>query len=50
MKKKIPQSIRKYIRKEKSRLRREVFDIKKQEELINQLYKKYLPGPVAKKI
>jgi hypothetical protein len=39
-KKKIPKSIRKHIRQEKSRIRREVFDIKKQEQLIAQLYEK----------
>ena len=32
--------MRKYIRKEKSRIRREIFDIKKQEMLIKDLYKK----------
>ncbi|MDP1538512.1 MAG: hypothetical protein Q8M00_00575 [bacterium] len=42
MKKKLPKSIRKYIRKEKARIRREVLDFKKQEELINQLYKRFL--------
>jgi len=38
----MPRSIRKFIRSEKARIRREVLDIKKQEELINQLYKKLL--------
>lgn len=42
MKKKMPRSIRKFIRREKARIRREVLDIKKQEELIDQLYKKLL--------
>jgi len=37
-KKKLPKSIRKYIRKEKARIRREVLDLKKQEELIRKLY------------
>ena len=37
---KMPRSIRKFIRREKARIRREVLDIKKQEELISQLYKK----------
>ncbi len=36
----MPHSIRKHIRKEKARIRREVLDIKKQKELINDLYKK----------
>lgn len=37
-KKKFPKSIRRYLRKEKSRIRREFLDIKKQKELINELY------------
>ena len=40
MKKKLPKSIRKFIRREKARIRREVFNLKKQEELINELYQK----------
>jgi len=31
-------SFRKFIRKEKARIRREILDVKKQEELINKLY------------
>lgn len=38
MDKTLPKSIRKYIRKEKARIRREVLDLKKQKESINQLY------------
>jgi len=38
----LPKSIRKYIRKEKARIRREVLDMGKQEELIQQLYEKFL--------
>ena len=38
----LPKSIRKYIRKEKARIRREVLDMGKQEELINKLYEKFL--------
>jgi len=38
----MPQSLRKYIRLEKARIRREVLDIKKQEELITELYKKLI--------
>jgi len=34
----LPGSIRKFIRKEKARIRRQVWDIVKQEELIKQLY------------
>jgi hypothetical protein len=38
MSKKLPKSLRKFIRKEKARIRREVLDLEKQKELINQLY------------
>ena len=41
-KRKLPKSLRKYIRKEKARIRREVLDIKEQERLIQELYKKFL--------
>ncbi len=41
MEKKLAKSIRKYIREEKARIRREVFDVKKQMELINELYQKF---------
>ena len=34
----MPNSLRKHIRKEKARIRREVLDISKQKELINKLY------------
>ena len=36
----LPKSLRKYIRKEKARIRREVLDLKGQERLIQELYKK----------
>lgn len=36
----MPHSIRKHIRKEKARIRRQVLDIKEQKELIDKLYKK----------
>jgi hypothetical protein len=39
--KRMPKSLRKYIRREKARIRREVLDIKEQEKLINGLYKKF---------
>ncbi len=39
--KRLPKSIRKYIRKEKARIRREVLDLKEQEKLIQGLYKKF---------
>ncbi len=38
---KLPRSVRKHIRKEKARIRREVLDLDKQEELISQLYQKF---------
>jgi len=38
----MPRSIRKFIRREKARIRREVLDLKKQEELISELYQKIL--------
>jgi len=41
-KRKLPKSLRKYIRKEKARIRREVLDIKEQKRLIQELYKKFL--------
>jgi len=40
--KKLPRSIRKYIRKEKARIRREVLGLKEQEKLITELYQKFL--------
>jgi hypothetical protein len=42
MKRKLPKSLRKYIRQEKARIRREVFIIKEQKELINEIYQKLL--------
>lgn len=38
--KRLPKSIRKHIRKEKARIRREYIDPEKQKKKINQLYKK----------
>lgn len=40
-KKKMPKSIRKHIRKEKARIRREVLDLKNQKELIDKLYQRF---------
>jgi len=40
-KKRLPKSLRKFIRKEKARIRREVLDIKEQEEKIKELYQKF---------
>ena len=37
--KRLPKCLRKYIRKEKARIRREVFGAKEQEKLIQELYK-----------
>ena len=36
----MPKSIRKFIRREKARIRREVLDIKEQEKLILEIYNK----------
>lgn len=38
--KRLPRSLRKYIRREKARIRRENFDLKKREELIKELHQK----------
>jgi hypothetical protein len=40
--KKLPRSIRKFIRREKARIRREVLDLKEQERLIKELYQKII--------
>lgn len=40
MKRKLPKSVRKFIRKEKARIRREILDIKEQNNLIAELYEK----------
>lgn len=42
MAEKFPKSLRKFIRKEKARIRREVLDLKEQERLISELYQKIL--------
>ncbi len=39
--KKLSQSIRKFIRKEKARIRREVLDLEKRQELINGLNQQF---------
>jgi hypothetical protein len=36
----LPRSLRKYIRKEKARIRRQFLDLTKQKEMINNLYQK----------
>ncbi|MDO8633126.1 MAG: hypothetical protein Q7K38_01105 [Candidatus Wildermuthbacteria bacterium] len=38
----LPKGLRKHVRTEKARIRREVFDLKKQEELIGELYTRVL--------
>jgi len=37
-KRRLPKSLRKFIRKEKARIRREVFNVEEQDGLINKLY------------
>ena len=39
----MPHSVRKFIRKEKARIRREILDVKEQNKQINELYKKFTP-------
>jgi len=41
-KKRLPKSLRKHVRKEKSRIRREVLNLKEQEKQINELHQKFL--------
>ena len=41
MRKKLPKSVRKYIRKEKARIRREVLDVREQERIIKELIQKF---------
>ncbi len=48
MEKKLSKSVRKYIRREKARIRRQFFDIKEQEESIKQLYQRFLKVNVSK--
>jgi hypothetical protein len=49
MKKKLSKSAKKYIRKEKSRIRREVLNSEEREKLIRNLYEKPCQSPVSKK-
>jgi hypothetical protein len=44
----MPKSIQKHIRQEKARIHREVFDVKEQNELIDELYKKVIKSPKIK--
>jgi len=41
-KNKLPKSIRKHIRREKARLRQETLNVKKREESLEELYKRFL--------
>ncbi len=43
-----PKSTRKYIRTEKARIHREIFDIKEQKKSIDELYKKVIKSPKIK--
>jgi len=40
-KKRMPKSLRKFIRREKARIRREILDVKEQEKLISELYQRF---------
>ena len=46
-KKRLSKALRKFIRREKARIRREVFDLKEQEKLINEIYQKFLKTPTT---
>jgi len=46
----IKKSDKKFIRREKARIRAQFFDIKKQEEMINNLYKTFLNKPVVESL
>lgn len=41
-KKRLPKSIRKFIRKEKAKIRREIKDLEEQKRHISQLYQKFI--------
>ncbi len=49
MKRRLPKSVRKYLRRKKACIRREVFDVEEQERLIQELYKKFLNPNSSKK-
>ncbi len=42
-------SVKRFIRAEKSRIRKEFVDVKKQKELIDLIYKKHLPSVIPAK-
>ncbi len=41
-KKRMPKSLRKFIRREKARIRREILDVKEQEKLISELSQRFI--------
>jgi endonuclease V-like protein UPF0215 family len=47
--KRLPKSIRKFIRLQKARVRREVLDLEEQERLIKELYERFLKVPAKEK-
>ena len=47
---KLKKSDRKFIRLEKARIRRQFWDEKKQEEMITELYKKFLGNAIVKEV
>lgn len=48
--KRLPKSLRKYIRKEKTRIRREVLELKEQERLISELSQKFFKKYTSRNI
>ncbi len=38
----LPRGLKKFIRKEKARIKREILDVKEQKKLINELYQKFI--------
>ena len=38
----LPKGLRKFIRREKARIRRDVLDVKEQEKLISEIYQKFI--------
>lgn len=50
MGKRLPKSVRKFIRQEKARIRRGILDFKEQNKIIEELYSKFLPKPDSAKI
>lgn len=50
VKRKLPKSIRKFIRKEKAKIRRQVLDFEEQKQLINDLYQKFIPSSTEREI